>query len=97
MRLCNSSHGSSGRNGNGQIRRRSTALGNTDEVDPMQIDLTKLIRCRLVVVVVVVVVVAELPGKPVCFTQVKVTGVSPAHFTQVKIPGREFSRGSIRG
>ena len=42
-------------------------------------------------------VVAELPGKPVCFTQVKVTGVSPAHFTQVKIPGREFSRGSIRG
>ena len=35
--------------------------------------------------------------KPVCFTLVKVTGVSPAHFTLVKIPGREFSRGSIRG
>ena len=28
-------------------------MGNSDEVDPMQIDLTKLIRCRLVVVVVV--------------------------------------------
>ena len=54
MRLCNSSHGSSGRNGNGQIPKRSTALGNSDEVDPMQIDLTKLIQCRLVVVVVVV-------------------------------------------
>ena len=42
-------------------------------------------------------VVAELPGNPVCFTQVKVTGVSPAYFAQVKIPGRESSRGSIRG
>ena len=42
-------------------------------------------------------VVAEHPGNPVCFTQVKVTGVSPAYFAQVKIPGRESSRGSIRG
>ena len=33
---------------------QSTALGNSAEVAPMQIDLTKLIRCRLVVVVVVV-------------------------------------------
>eukprot|EP00439_Symbiodinium_sp_Y106_P048498 s3751_g6.t1 len=59
--------------------------------------LTTAVRLRLLCVCVPVTlcegihaqathlnVVAEPPGKPVCFTQVEVTGVSPAHFTQVE-------------
>ena len=40
--------------------RKWKNLGNSDEVDPMQIDLTKLIQCRRVVVVVVLVVLVVL-------------------------------------
>ena len=54
-------------------------MGNADEVDPMQIDLTKLIQCRLVVVVVVVVGCSrregELLGVRVAVVVVAVVGV----------------------